>query len=98
MDKITEKKMNDFILLLHSINELDLPLNPDEEIAEKIEKKLYNDCSYFSSICRMHGIQPNGNVRDEFQILFNEGGFAIEQDKKGKHPFFIRTEKGLIRF
>lgn len=101
MDKELEKKMKSFICLLQTINDSQLPFNPDNILTEDISelnKKFYNDCRYYSSICRMHCIQLNGNVKDACQELFNEKGFAIEREVKGKTPFFIRTEKGLIKF
>lgn len=104
MDKIVEKKMKDFIRLLHTINESTLPLDIDKRLNEDpnlSDKKIYDDTRYYGSICRMHCIHPNGKVKDEYQIIFNEEGFGIECNRRkteGLNPFFIRTEKGLITF
>lgn len=101
MDKSVEKKMHDFLLLLETINDSEMSFNPDNvlnSLLEKHNRKIYNDCSYFCSIFKMYGIYPNGRIREEFQELFNEKGFAIEQNKKGDNPFYIRTEKGIFIF
>lgn len=98
MDKTIEKKMKKFILLLQTINESNLQFSIDNVLTENNNNQHYNDYCYYASICRIHAIQINGKIKEEFQELFNDGGFAIEQDKKGEKPFYIRTEKGLIRF
>ena len=104
MDKIVEKNMKDFIRLLHSINESTLAFDVDKRLNEDpclSDKKIYDDSRYYGSLCRMHCIHPNGKVKDEFQILFNDEGFEIEYNQRkneGINPFFIRTEKGLITF
>lgn len=97
MDKSLSNKLKTTINLLNEINNSTLPFDIDKTLINKDVK----DIEYHSSIWRIHFINSNGVIKEECQEYLNENQFAIEYEKTKTHPnkfFFIRTEKGLIRF
>lgn len=97
MDKTLLDKLKNAVNKLNEINLSSLPFDIDKTILNKDIK----DVEYISSIWRIHFININGIVKEECQEYFNENQFAIEyeinKDYSDKY-FFIRTEKGFIRF
>lgn len=99
MGKTLNKRVEELILFLQSINELDLPLQIDSNLQNNLnDKTILNQCNHYSAFCRMYLIKANGAVKDEIQEQLNNSGFEIEYIKKEKYNFYIRTEKGLLLF
>jgi len=97
MDKSLLDKLKKAVNKLNEINLSSLPFDIDKTIFNEDVK----DIEYISSIWRIHFININGTVKEECQEYLNENQFAIEYEKTKQYPdkyFFIRTEKGFIRF
>lgn len=97
MDKSLLDKLKKAINKLNEINLSSLPFDIDKTLLNKDVK----DIEYNASTWRIHFININGSIKEDCQEYFNENQFAIEYERNKDYPdkyFFIRTEKGLIRF
>lgn len=98
MDKQTLKKFNSFIGFLNQTNTSSLPMSLDVIINDIVS---LNGSKTWAEYSRYYFISLEGKIKEEYQEMLNEHGFAIELNNEklyGTKPFFIRTEKGLLVF